>query len=840
VDQALPLQLITVDAFISTAVGGSVQLCILHGHTGHTGYTGRNLIVLPSLLKVATERFKLCSPGAFKRAVRLLEANYHNYITEFSLPSVVTELKCAGLLAPNLSSVRLCSVAFMVRLLRHLRTECFVVDKLRASIESAWPAVMPGQEALQLLLQPHQTAHEPQHQPQQAAASAEAAAEQAAFQQLAGQALANHLTSSSNMHFTIFPNELPAVPPEWKHKLKLGDFGLSRQGIHPTGQHIIKHQLDQMERFYTSPVNMARPEIYSKACSQSSMKDLTKHCQLYLGYCHRFLGVPVQHLTMLDFASPSRMAGFLAIQCQHKHISRNSTHNMFKDLLKVHAFLQAQSAAVNSNSSSSSTAAAAAAAAEHWHKLGQWMTTARQQLKQLAPRPAPPSMSNMPTLQQLFQSLVDFSNKAEREFCKAARDGSLTEQAAAALATAVTLTFMVTCCPPTRLATMRATLHPKYGNQATCQLRSQGLGSCVQGCKGNRLSMLADGTQVMCWPHHKNALIHSSSSRQQAVTEAIQFVVPKQVASLMELWVRAGHPYLTETCFGHNSEPHLFINPATGKGFTETQLSPWFKQCLKQLGIPEPLSFCPRLLRHLFVTTCQELLPAGAPVPHLPGLQQLMGHTQRQWQTGPYNLLKAKGGRHKLTHMQLAVDGMADFRQFLLEHSPNQLQQSAAAAAAPAMQPVASHSLLHSPNQLQATPAAAAAMQQHNHSLLLSTAAGRQQQAAGQQLQQGTPAAAAAMQQHNHSLLPSTRPASAAGPAMSSTAPPRAVAPACRAAAAASQCMSDANCTISSMRHARLQANRALTAAAAAATQGPSLTPTIWEQADVAQCDSSW
>jgi hypothetical protein len=75
---------------------------------------------------------------------------------------------------------------------------------------------------------------------------------------------------------------------------------------------------------------------------------------------------------------------------------------------------------------------------------------------------------------------------------------------------------------------------------------------------------------------------------------------------------------------------------------------------------------------------------------------------------------------------------------------------------------------------------------------------------------------------------------------MSSTAPPRAVAPACRAAAAASQCMSDANCTISSMRHARLQANRALTAAAAAATQGPSLTPTIWEQADVAQCDSSW
>ena len=122
--------------------------------------------------------------------------------------------------------------------------------------------------------------------------------------------------------------------------------------------------------------------------------------------------------------------------------------------------------------------------------------------------------------------------------------------------------------PPVRLSCLRSLQVPWHSG---C-LHPDCVGKVGHlSCGGNRLEK--KGVDLwMILPHHKNQVKWSGS--------AIQFKVPAELGSLLELYLQKGHKVVSPGC------PYVFTDQRQRPMLDASQLSYWWEQLLKRLGSP--------------------------------------------------------------------------------------------------------------------------------------------------------------------------------------------------------------------------------------------------------------
>lgn len=207
---------------------------------------------------------------------------------------------------------------------------------------------------------------------------------------------------------------------------------------------------------------------------------------------------------------------------------------------------------------------------------------------------------------------------------------------------------VMACCvfgflPPPRLSCLRECTIPTY------------TGDCMHPdckepsvCHGNQLLSPAAGSSCMrfTFPHHKTSI-----GRQRA--RPIAFELPQELSDLLKLYLEAGRPRLMQTA---KQPTHMFLfmsisGVPLADGTGRSKFTAMFSSWLARHGCNR---LPPSLCRHIFVVDRQGA--AQLPGPADQDAAVAMGHSEKQWSSGIYNVSK------HATAAQAAVDSMAAWR----------------------------------------------------------------------------------------------------------------------------------------------------------------------------------
>ena len=185
-------------------------------------------------------------------------------------------------------------------------------------------------------------------------------------------------------------------------------------------------------------------------------------------------------------------------------------------------------------------------------------------------------------------------------------------------------------------------------------------------CLGNRLELVRWGDQGFrvraFYPHHKNQGRGGTSSL------PIEYVVGELASSLVMWYLLGGaRDTLLGVCDGDDDgdaakKDFVFITTHSGVGLSDSSFSNWWDGVMRMHG-PDMLSFCPSLLRHIFVGERTGDCPA--PGPGHEGAAAAMGNSVRRWELS-YVLPHNKAKLH-VEIMQAAVEAMPVWRKAVLD-----------------------------------------------------------------------------------------------------------------------------------------------------------------------------
>ena len=389
----------------------------------------------------------------------------------------------------------------------------------------------------------------------------------------------------------------------------------------------LSEQLASFEEWLTSKIQLNRD---GHGLASSTWQNIYTHLLHFLGFIHKHCSVPLPSL--VDFLRPDLHSIFLRHCIEKKTKFYASRHHVYVSS-KVIKWLFGQQQRGGH---------------ESLPKLIVWLQRAASQIKDSAPIPrknvqAMTAAGTWVTAAQLLDGVVRGKQLAET----AASHPPITLYIARDLHDAA-----LSCCifgylPPPRLSCLRTCTIPSFSGPCMhpdCKDRDS--------CHGNQLLYDATdaGTMSFYFPHHKTSI-----GRQHA--RPISFIIPAELASLLQLYLTKGRPKLV----GRHSHPYLFLSKS-GKGLASksgsSQLTDIFQGWMARLGCRQ---VAPSTCRHIFVV--DRRTTPSIPGPADEDAAVVMGNSTSQWDHGIYDVSKFD------TAAQKGVDGMTAWRAAHQQHA---------------------------------------------------------------------------------------------------------------------------------------------------------------------------
>ncbi|KAK9831793.1 hypothetical protein WJX74_009426 [Apatococcus lobatus] len=411
------------------------------------------------------------------------------------------------------------------------------------------------------------------------------------------------------------------------------------------GAEPLQGQISSLQQWLTNQIQLDRD---ARALAASTWRKVHTALLQFLGFIHQHCGVRCPSLT--DLLRADLHATFL----RHSMEKGNSFH-----AAKGHVYMAAKVVAWLSIQP------------QGGHKslpnLIAWLTRAAMQVKDTAPIPrrevsAMQEAGTWLDAADLLAALLRGKASAELAAIRAAACGDpITYQTARDLHDAALACCIFGFIPPPRLTCLRTCTVPSFDGQcmhSECKARSR--------CHGNQLlgSSTDGGSMSFHFPHHKTSI-----GKQQA--RAISFQLPAELSALLELYLRVGRPSLMSS----QAQPHPFLFLTKSGGSLDSnhgasQLTDIFQGYMGRLGCKQ---VSPGTCRHIFVV--DRKANQGMPGPSNKDAAIVMGHSQKQWDLGIYDVARFS------TASQLAVDSMTAWRKAHCQR--NSMQGAALKGSAP-------------------------------------------------------------------------------------------------------------------------------------------------------------
>ncbi len=596
-----------------------------------------------------------------KKDLRESSSSYHHEELSLDL-GLVNQLRQARAIHPNDTSTKqgACSTAFLHSLLTKLGMAGADAKKVCDTIKAACQPGMPA-----IALAPIQE--------QGAAPSITPGMSLSLRQAMEAVDFPEHIT------FQVMPPDLPPMPDAELMASVGTNIGLGNVINTSPKAAALRQQCVDFHTHYSSPINAYRQGKHMEASTWVAYMQVIF---TFFGIVHNVLGKPVELLSLWDCACPHYMALFLRIQ--QSRMNQTSLAQAASKLKGILGYL-----ALN---------CLPGVEQDHLADITQWFSTLKAQVVHHARKPQSVNLQNLPSLFEVMHKQEQLMKKEMGRFKDYLRDPLKYMRALTGargwgqqvqhniiwdLQNITMFSTMFGHLPPTRIKALTSIKHHKFANTPCTE--------CSQlGCTGNSLieypaTATSSKRFALYLVHHKVA---NSATPQPGEGEVnsnctsatpIQVDVPSTLQPLMELWVNTGWGLAQEFCLakgdmGQHTKQLLFWNPTTERGFLSNEVSPWFKGMLSKAGFADHELFCPQMTRHLWITTMKVMKAAGHQVPNMAGQAHIMGHLPSQWDAPIYNLLL------KQVEAKLAADGMASFRQVMLNTYMQQQEPGMTAA----------------------------------------------------------------------------------------------------------------------------------------------------------------
>lgn len=431
----------------------------------------------------------------------------------------------------------------------------------------------------------------------------------------------------------------------------------------------LRQQLRDLEQHLTSPFNGFRQGKHLQPVTFSQYRDVL---DVFFGVVHHHFKVGLSELSLWDVVSPHYLATYLYLQLYHKQVVKDSLHQQSSRIIRVLDYLEQQTC----NEEQASVV----------RKAAKWFANLKSQCVPAALSSEPVDITRMPPLGELLTRQAAYIEKKMDMFERWQQHAgefstSKMDEAIWGLQSAALMAMLFGYLPPMRLLATATLKHPDYADTPCTECHKV-------GCKGNRVYYNKDdnGRLWVDMPHHKvaNTAVAPSDVRDpkrprvstnHIAAAPVTCPLPEELSKVVGLWAKQGRAAALDQGMvrvqGAEARKLLFWHPTTQGAFTDKQISPWFKDVLTAMGVPEDKLFCPRQARHLWVTTVRVMQQGGQSVPHMRGMAHIMGHSPEQWYQDTYNRSQ------KQLEIQMAVEGLPQLRQQLLQEGATRQQQKA-------------------------------------------------------------------------------------------------------------------------------------------------------------------
>lgn len=314
-------------------------------------------------------------------------------------------------------------------------------------------------------------------------------------------------------------------------------------------QEPLHSQMVAFHQWLVAPIQLDRNGGPS---ASRTVQNIVRNVYLYQGFLHWHLAT--EDFSLLHFLDLDLYSKYISFQLA-KENSRVNLSQQLSNARKVLAFLKRKADARLCASISS---------------IETWMLRLSKQIVALLPQ----ARQDIGQMEQEgtwlpASDLVALLDKLRVEAVRAVNmEGCVSEYGARLLHDAALSSTMFGYIPPPRLSCLRTLQVPWLKG---C-LHVDCIGSAGHhDCGGNRLEMRGRD-MWMILPHHKNQVKWSNA--------AIQFRVPEELQSLLELYLKRGHSIISPQC------QFVFTDHKCKPMVEAAQMSYFWEQLLKRLGSP--------------------------------------------------------------------------------------------------------------------------------------------------------------------------------------------------------------------------------------------------------------
>ena len=316
------------------------------------------------------------------------------------------------------------------------------------------------------------------------------------------------------------------------------------------GSQPLQSDMSEFKKWLFAPIQMNRNGGKSSA---RTVENIERNVFLFLGYCQ--WQHELEEFSLSLFLDTDKYSGYIAFQMA-KQNSKVNISQQLSNARKVLAFLRRSASAAVSSSIS---------AVEVWllnlsKQIARLLPEKKLDVGDLEEEGAWLSASEVVVMMEKLRTM------ALEDVAKC--EGELGLFVARMLHDAALGNCMFGWIPPPRLSCLRLLQVP---NHKGC-LHVDCMGSVNhKNCGGNRLERKG-GDLLMILPHHKNQVRWTNAE--------IKFKLPKELQSLLELYLEKGHSVISP------ASPYVFSDQKGKAMQSASQISHWWETLLKKMGSP--------------------------------------------------------------------------------------------------------------------------------------------------------------------------------------------------------------------------------------------------------------